>query len=38
MSNGVNSRIEDFKASFDRLSSRERRMIGALGGVFNNPA
>lgn len=25
-------RVEDLKASFERLSTRERRMVGALGG------
>ena len=34
MSNGIGSRIEEFKASFDRLSARERVMVGGLVSVF----
>jgi type II secretory pathway component PulM len=34
MSNGIKSRVEDLKASFGRMSARERRMVGALAGTF----
>lgn len=34
MSNGIKSRFEDLKTSFERMSARERRMVGALAGVF----
>ena len=34
MANGITSRLDEIKASFEHLSPRERRMIGALAVVF----
>lgn len=34
MSNGIKSRFEDLKTSLERMSARERRMVGALAGTF----
>ena len=34
MANAITNRIDDLKGSFEQLSARERRMIGALGATF----
>ncbi len=34
MANGITAKIEDIKASLERLSARERRMFGGLAAAF----
>jgi Tfp pilus assembly protein PilO len=34
MAGGLKNKVDDIKLSFERMSSRERVMVSALGGVF----